>query len=80
LVFARAIGGFGVSDYERFLASRIKSPLRRFLTRAIAGAPVWMVNGFSRYYARWILRKNPSIGLYALEAWHREYQRRRAAR
>ena len=79
LVFARAQGGFCMQDYQRWLASRIKSPLRRCLTRAIAGAPVRLMNFFARYYARWILRKNPSIGLYALEAWHQEHLRRRAA-
>lgn len=80
LLFLRALGRFSSNDYERWLAARIKSPVRRLLTRAIAGAPVCWVNFFARYYARWILRKNPSLGLYELEAWHKEHVRRHTAR
>ena len=76
LLFQRGLGRFGRQDYASCLASRIKSPMRRFLTRAIARAPVWWVNFFARGYARWILRKKPSIGLYDLESWHNAHRRR----
>lgn len=69
LFFLRALGRFCLHDYDAYLATRIKSPLRRFLTRSIAIAPIAWLNFLARYYARWILRKNPSMGLYDLEAW-----------
>jgi abequosyltransferase len=75
LLFQRALGRLCLQDFESHLASRIKSPLRRFITRTIAVAPVWWVNFFARYYARWILRKNPSIGLYDLESWHQAHRK-----
>lgn len=70
LVYDRALGRLCLRDYETALAPLIKSPLRRFLTGAIARTPVGLLNALSRFYARWVLRKNPSIGLYDLEAWH----------
>jgi hypothetical protein len=76
LLLQRALGRFSLQDYATCLAPRIKSPLRRFFTRSIACAPVWWVNFFARYYARWILRKNPSIGLYDLESWYKAHANR----
>ena len=70
LVYDRSLGRFTLQDYETALAPLIHSPLRRFLTRLVARIPVRLLNALSRYYARWVLRKNPSIGLYDLEAWH----------
>ncbi len=67
LLFQRALGRFCLQDYKLHLAFRIKSPSRRLITRFIAIFPVGLLNFFSRYYARWILRKDPSIGLYDLE-------------
>ena len=70
LIFLRAHGHFSIEEYNSILAGKIKSPFRRFVTKLIATAPIRPLNFFARYYARWILRKIPSIGLYELETWH----------
>ncbi len=72
LLFLRAQSHFSTKEYDSILAGRIKSPFRRIFTRLIATTPVRPLNFIARYYARWILRKIPSIGLYELETWHND--------
>ncbi len=72
LIFLRAQGRFSIIEYNSILVGKICSPFRRFITQLIATAPIRLLNFFARYYARWILRKVPSIGLYELETWHKD--------
>ena len=72
LLFLRAQGRFSIKEYNSILAGKISSFPRRILTQLIAAAPIRPLNFFARYYARWILRKVPSIGLYELETWHND--------
>jgi len=76
LLYERALGRFAAREYETMLASLMDSPLRRLVTRLIAWLPVRAVNAAACWYARWVLRKVPSIGLYDLEA-SREARRAR---
>jgi glycosyltransferase involved in cell wall biosynthesis len=71
LLFLRAQGRFSIKEYDSILAGKINSFPRRILTQFIAAAPIKPLNFLARYYARWILRKVPSMGLYELEAWHK---------
>jgi abequosyltransferase len=69
LLFYRAMGRYSRAEYETCLASRIKSPLRQLLSRAIATAPIGPLNWLARFYVRHVLRKVPSIALFELEVW-----------
>ncbi len=68
LLINRASRQYSLIEYDRWLAPHIQSPLRRFLSRAIAVAPVAPLNFMAQLYLRWIVRKVPCMTLFDLEA------------
>jgi abequosyltransferase len=69
LILLRAMGHYSIHEYGVWLKPRFRSLWRRFPARAIASMPVPLLNLLGRFYARFVLRKVPSMGLYDLESW-----------
>jgi hypothetical protein len=61
----RATGHYTFKDYETWLKPRHASIAARF----IAALPIRPLNALGRFVARYIVRKNPSMGLFELESW-----------
>jgi hypothetical protein len=64
LVLYRAIGGYGVSEYRKFIATRTHG-LSNWLYLAIAISPAAVVNLFASLYCV-LINKNARSGLYDL--------------
>jgi glycosyltransferase involved in cell wall biosynthesis len=65
LLLMRATGHYTFKDYETWLKPRHASIAARF----IAALPIRPLNALGRVVARYIVRKNPSMGLFELESW-----------
>ena len=74
LAYLRARELYGLREYETWVATRLKSPIKRLLCRTIAVAPVGCLNLLARFCVRFILRKIPSIPWYDLQEWRKKHR------
>ena len=67
LLISRATNRYSTREYEAFLRPAITSPVRRFVSWAIAVCPFGLLNWLGRVALRHVLRKVPCMTLFDLE-------------